>query len=86
MGQPDHPIEYLPARNEVQFAYSDHSKMAHAFQHRPQTPLAEGLRRMARWALAAGIQYLRPFHAIEVQRNLPPSWQRLFVPSDPARP
>jgi UDP-glucose 4-epimerase len=78
MGVPGHPVEHLPPRNEVQIAFSEHSKARSVFGARPETPLPEGLARMARWARAAGIRQGRPFDAVEVTRNLPPSWQRLL--------
>lgn len=79
MGVPDHPIEYLPPRNEVQFAFSDHSKAERVFGKRPETPLSDGLKRMADWARSAGIQHGQPFASVEVTRNMPPSWQRLVI-------
>jgi UDP-glucose 4-epimerase len=80
MGAAEHPIAHLPARNEVEFAYSDHSKAAAVFGHRSQTSLADGLARMAEWAKSAGLQYARPFEGVEVTRNMPPSWARLIAP------
>ena len=44
------PIRYLAERKEVKHAYCSHEKFAEAFPHRDPTPLAEGVRRMARWA------------------------------------
>jgi UDP-glucose 4-epimerase len=75
------PICHLPPRNEVQFAYSDHSKAKAIFGEHRQTPLREGLQKMATWALQAGIQHGSPFEAIEVTRNLPPSWRNFVKPS-----
>lgn len=77
MGRPGHPVEHLPARNEVRNAYSDHSKAARVFGPRAQTPLAEGLDRMAAWAREVGVQSATPFEGIEITRNLPPSWRAL---------
>jgi UDP-glucose 4-epimerase len=78
MGVPDHPIEYLPERNEVQFAYSNHTKAERVFGRRPQTPLTDGLNRMANWAKSVGSQPRRPFSTIEVWRNMPACWQELL--------
>jgi len=78
LGVPEHPLVHLDARNEVQFAYSDHSKAERVFGRRPQTSLQEGLQRMARWARDVGIQAGRPFEGVEVTRNMPLSWQRLI--------
>jgi UDP-glucose 4-epimerase len=86
MGCPGHPLEYLPPRKEVAFAYSDHSKARAAFGIQPQTPLAEGLKRMAAWAKRVGIQPSNPFTTVEVARNMPPSWQRLSLPAESLEP
>jgi len=86
MGKPDHPVQHLPARNEVRLAYSDHRKAKRIFGHYPETSLAEGLSKMAAWAATVGIQQSKPFDAVEITRNMPPSWQRLIQPpSDPTR-
>lgn len=69
-------IQYLDARKEVMHAYSDHSKAHRVFGEQAQTPLEDGLRRMAEWARAVGPRESAPFANIEVVRNLPPSWSR----------
>jgi UDP-glucose 4-epimerase len=69
-------IRYLPARNEVQHAYPDHTKAQRTFGQSPTTPLDEGVARMAMWARRIGARTGRTFDNIEVTRNLPPSWQR----------
>ncbi len=71
------PIQHLPARNEVQHAYSDHAKANSVFGIDPATTvtLEDGLARMAAWAKAAGIPSAKVFSAIEVEKNLPPSWR-----------
>jgi UDP-glucose 4-epimerase len=76
MGAPGHPVAHLPARKEVQVAWSDHSKARRVFGDRPQTPLADGLSRMAAWARAVGPRATPPFAGIEIEENLPPSWRR----------
>lgn len=69
-------IVYLPARNEVQHAYSLHEK-AHRILGEPGlTPLQDGLLRMATWAKAVGPRTSRPFDTIEIPKNLPLSWQQ----------
>jgi len=83
MGIPTHPIEHLPPRNEVQFAYSDHSRAKRVFGSRPETPLRDGLKRMASWARAAGIRRGKTFEGVEVSRNMPPSWQQMLTPDEP---
>jgi len=68
-------VEHLEARHEVQHAHSSHEKVRRIFGARPQTPLAEGLRRMASWVREHGARTSAPFEGIEVTRQLPPSWQ-----------
>lgn len=85
MGRPGHPVEHLPARNEVHLAYCDHSKHHRVFGESAQTGLAEGLARMAAWARVVGVQRSRPFEGVELTRGLPPSWRSSLCPSaDPS--
>jgi UDP-glucose 4-epimerase len=79
MGRPEHPIEYLPPRNEVAIAYSDHAKARRVFGDHARTSLTGGLEKMAAWAWQEGIQAGKPFEGVEVNRNLPPSWRALTV-------
>jgi UDP-glucose 4-epimerase len=79
LGVPQHPIEHLPQRNEVQFAYSDHSKATRIFGAGRETSLREGLERMARWAKIAGVRRGKAFEGVEVNRNMPPSWRRMMI-------
>ena len=67
-------IKHLPARNEVKHAISDHSKARTAFGQLKRVSLTEGLGRMVLWAKEAGPQEPSVFGAIEIARNLPPSW------------
>ena len=67
-------IEYLPPRVEVDLAWADHSRSQHVFKSPPETPLAEGIRKMAEWARSVGPREGSKFSNIEVARNLPPSW------------
>jgi UDP-glucose 4-epimerase len=69
-------IRYLPARNEVVHAYSDHSRAKQLFDQAATVPLEEGIRRMAAWAMRIGARQSQTFDNIEVRQNLPPSWQR----------
>ena len=73
----DTGITHLPARDEVLYAFSDHSKCARFFGDHPKTSLADGLRRMAEWVLEAGAREGLPFENVEILRNLPPSWREL---------
>lgn len=74
MGAPTPQISYLPARNEVQHAYSSHDKVRQVFGLGEATPLAEGIGRMAAWAQRVGARQSNVFEAVEITRNLPPSW------------
>ena len=67
-------IAYLPPRKEVQHAFSDHSKLTRVFGSTTQTPLQDGIGRMASWAKQVGPRASQPFGDIEVNRNLPPTW------------
>jgi UDP-glucose 4-epimerase len=69
-------LRHLEARNEVVFAFSDHSKAARVFGAHRETTLAEGLARMAPWAKAVGARRSGTFDNIEIERNLPPSWRQ----------
>ena len=77
MGVPEHPVVHLAPRNEVREAWADHSAVARVLGPLPQTPLAEGLARMAGWVHRAGPRAGRPFDAIEISKGLPPSWVAL---------
>jgi len=68
-------VRHLPARNEVVDAYSDHSKVQRIFGKQTETPLSEGLHRMAEWVRKTGPRKSKPFEGIEIEKNLPPSWQ-----------
>ena len=74
MGVPQHPVRHLEARNEVTVAYSDHSAAHAVFGPSANTPLDEGLRRMARWVRDVGARESPRFGSIEVSRNLPRAW------------
>jgi UDP-glucose 4-epimerase len=70
----DPEIEFLPAREEVVHAFSDHAKLHRVFGQEPTVSLAEGLHRMAEWAREIGVREPVRFESVEVLRNLPPSW------------
>lgn len=69
-------VRHLDARNEVVFAFSDHSKATRVFGALRETTLAEGLARMAPWAKATGARKSGTFENIEIERGLPPSWKQ----------
>lgn len=68
-------ITYLPARNEVQHAYPDHSKVRQVFGQDAPVLLEDGIGRMAAWAQRVGARDSQTFGDIEITRNLPPSWR-----------
>ncbi len=76
MGKPC-KIEHLDPRNEVKIAFSDHSKAEKIFGKKQKVSLELGIQRMADWVAKNGARESSTFEAIEVERNLPPSWGRL---------
>jgi UDP-glucose 4-epimerase len=73
MGVPAN-VAHLPARNEVQHAFSSHEKARRVFGAATPTALAEGVALMAAWAQRVGARQSGVFGEIEIRRNLPPSW------------
>lgn len=71
----DSVLDYLPARNEVLHAYSDHSKFQHVFGHQLNTPIDEGMANMWKWAKTRGVTRTSEFGNIEVEKNLPGFWR-----------
>jgi|TARA_B100002003_G_scaffold244961_1_gene271952 UDP-glucose 4-epimerase len=69
-------IKYLPKRNEVLHAYSDHSKFNKFFQINVNslTSLKEGLTKMSNWVKTVGIRKSIAFKNIEVTQKLPSIW------------
>lgn len=74
-------IDFLPARQEVLHAYSDHEKARRVFGAGPGIGLEEGIARMARWAKTMGARKTKPFADVEVLHRMPPSWARELSPS-----
>ncbi|MEP7235899.1 MAG: NAD-dependent epimerase/dehydratase family protein [Ignavibacteriota bacterium] len=70
-------LNYLPARNEVVNAWSDHEKARKAFGIAKEVSLADGLKKMADWVKLAGVRSSKPFEGIEIEKNLPLSWAQL---------
>ncbi len=75
MGKPC-KIEHLEARNEVNVAFSDHSKAERVFGKKEKTTLEKGIWMMAEWVKKNGARESSAFEGIEVTRNLPPSWAK----------
>lgn len=67
-------LRYLPARNEVLHAYSDHSKAKALFGDVASTTLLDGLKKMTGWAKNAGIRKSTKFENIEITEKLPSFW------------
>lgn len=72
----EQPIRYLPARNEVLHAYSDHSKAKKIFGIKDDdfVNLETGIGKMAAWALKTGPRKTPKFTNIEIYEKLPPVW------------
>ena len=68
-------LHHLPDRNEVKHAYASHDKVAGIFQYRPRYSLEDGLARMAAWVKKTGARQSRKFGALDISKNLPPSWR-----------
>lgn len=67
-------LRFLPARNEVLHAHSDHSKIRQYFNTTEPVGLLEGLSKMAAWARTAGIRKTPKFGNIEILEKLPAVW------------
>ncbi len=67
-------LRYLPARNEVTHAYSDHAKAHEIFGENQGKDLQEGLNKMADWAKKTGIKKSEKFKNIEITEKLPSFW------------
>ncbi len=72
----DGRFNYLPERNEVLHAYSDHSKLVKFFNIDQSSfiNLDEGLTRMAEWVKTVGIRKSATFKDIEITKKLPSTW------------
>lgn len=72
-------IVHLPARNEVEHAFSSHEKVRSYFGEMiKNVALEDGLQKMAAWVKKEGVKKGRPFADIEVRKNLPASWSALL--------
>ncbi|MEQ9407341.1 MAG: NAD-dependent epimerase/dehydratase family protein [Fuerstiella sp.] len=69
-------LAFLPARNEVHLAWSDHTRCDQVFGPSPNTSLEDGIHRMAEWVRATGPRRSQDFDPIEIEKGLPPSWSR----------
>jgi len=76
MGVPFRP-RYLPARHEVVHIHASHEKARSLLGFEDRVGLEEGVGRMAAWVKEIGARESKAFGAIEIERNLPPSWRAL---------
>ncbi|PLW95300.1 MAG: UDP-glucose 4-epimerase [Marinilabiliales bacterium] len=67
-------LRFLPPRNEVLHAYSDHSKAARVFGQGSNISLEEGITRMKNWVMKAGSRKTGRFGNIEITEKLPSFW------------
>ena len=65
---------FLPPRNEVLHAYSDHTKAKEIFGESANTSLIEGLKKMSEWAKITGSKKSAKFENIEIIEKLPSFW------------
>lgn len=76
LANPEAAIDHLDARHEVVHASSDHRKVRCFFPKLPPPiDLTTGIKKTVEWVQAIG-KDLKPveFDAVEVTRNMPPSW------------
>ncbi|MGC4119902.1 MAG: NAD-dependent epimerase/dehydratase family protein [Myxococcales bacterium] len=74
MGVPFRP-RYLPARFEATHVQASHAKARAVLGYQDRVELEEGVRAMAAWVKQVGARESKSFGALEIERNLPPSWR-----------
>jgi UDP-glucose 4-epimerase len=72
-------VEHLPARKEVVHAYSSHKKTQKFFGSHQKVSLDEGIARMGKWVRERGACEPVTFGDIEVEKNMPQSWQSIIA-------
>jgi UDP-glucose 4-epimerase len=77
-------LVHLPARHEVQNAYSSHEKIRRVFGDRKRYSLEEGLCQMATWVREHGARTSQKFEGIEVTMNFPKAWLEEYADLVPA--
>jgi UDP-glucose 4-epimerase len=82
-------VEHMPARDEAHYVRLNHWRSVKMFGEYAATPITKGLEMMHHWAKTSydytgprgafpdRFRKPEPFAAIEVERGLPPSWQRV---------
>jgi UDP-glucose 4-epimerase len=68
-------VKYLDERNEVKHVAGNHSRLHEVFGYQARFSLEAGLERMARWARSVGPRHSKPFEHVEIEKNMPKSWQ-----------
>ncbi|MBI5546050.1 MAG: NAD-dependent epimerase/dehydratase family protein [Deltaproteobacteria bacterium] len=74
MGVPFRP-QYLPARIEAAHVHASHAKARALLGYQGRVGLEEGVSAMAAWVKQVGARESKSFEALEIERNLPPSWR-----------
>ncbi len=74
MGVPFRP-HYLPARIEARHIHASHAKARAVLGYQARVGLQEGVGAMAAWVQRIGARASKGFDALEIVRNLPPSWR-----------
>jgi len=69
-------VNHLEERNEVKHAFSSHDKVSSCFKLKAKYSLREGLLAMAKWAKKTGVKKSKEFKNIEINKNMPKSWQK----------
>ncbi|UXX81117.1 NAD-dependent epimerase/dehydratase family protein [Reichenbachiella carrageenanivorans] len=68
-------INHLEERNEVQHAFASHGKLCEIVGAYQQTPLRDGLMKMAEWAKSSNHLPSKKFELLEISKKLPPFWK-----------
>jgi len=77
LAKPDYPIDYQPARMEVEVAVSNHDKVKGVYQTPQAVSLDAGLETTVEWYKYQG-KFFKPieFASVEIKNRMPPSWVR----------
>lgn len=71
-------VEHLPARHEVEHAFSSHTMAKRYFGDVIGTvSLRQEIKKMAAWVRTKQLREPQKFKNIEIHKNLPPSWKSL---------
>jgi UDP-glucose 4-epimerase len=68
-------VTQLSARNEVAHAYADHTLFNKVFEPEKSVLLDDGLAEMWDWVKGNGAKSTEAFNEIEIEKELPQSWQ-----------